>query len=105
MSAILKGAGVGLGDVVKVNVYLREMSRDFAAMNEVYLEVSTAYMFVRPVQCNAEMEVILLVVLQRPSSSADLRRRSEFAPGSRRRNRMRGRDPMISIPGQVTRSA
>lgn len=35
LRAILEAAGSSLGDVVKCNVYLRDI-RDFAAMNEVY---------------------------------------------------------------------
>jgi len=35
LEAILRGAGVGLGDVVKTTVYLADMA-DFKAMNEVY---------------------------------------------------------------------
>ena len=35
LEAILQAAGSSLGDVVKCNVYLRDIN-DFAAMNEVY---------------------------------------------------------------------
>ena len=35
LEAILRGAGLGLGDVVKTTVYLADMA-DFKAMNEVY---------------------------------------------------------------------
>ncbi|MBI4724547.1 MAG: RidA family protein [Rhodomicrobium sp.] len=35
VSAVLEAAGLGMGDVVKANVYLTDMS-DFAAMNQVY---------------------------------------------------------------------
>ena len=35
LEAILRGAGLGLGDVVKTTVYLVDMA-DFKAMNEVY---------------------------------------------------------------------
>jgi len=35
LAAILQAAGSSLGDVVKCNVYLRDIN-DFAAMNEVY---------------------------------------------------------------------
>jgi 2-iminobutanoate/2-iminopropanoate deaminase len=38
LSAVLAAAGLTLGDVVKVNVYLVDMA-DFAAMNQVYAEV------------------------------------------------------------------
>ena len=37
MKAVLEAAGMDLGDVVKVNVFLRDMN-DFAAMNQVYAE-------------------------------------------------------------------
>jgi 2-iminobutanoate/2-iminopropanoate deaminase len=36
MKKLLEGAGSGLEHVVKVNVYLAHLVRDFAAMNEVY---------------------------------------------------------------------
>ena len=35
LRAVLEGAGLGFGDVVKTTVYLADM-QDFAAMNEVY---------------------------------------------------------------------
>ena len=35
LSAVLVAAGLGMGDVVKANVYLTDMN-DFAAMNAVY---------------------------------------------------------------------
>ncbi len=35
LTAVLRGAGLGLGDVVKTTVYLADM-QDFQAMNEVY---------------------------------------------------------------------
>ncbi len=35
LSAVLRGASLSLGDVVKTTVYLADM-QDFAAMNEVY---------------------------------------------------------------------
>jgi 2-iminobutanoate/2-iminopropanoate deaminase len=35
LAAVLEAAGKGLGDVVRVGVYLTDMA-DFAAMNEVY---------------------------------------------------------------------
>ena len=35
LTAVLRGAGLSLGDVVKTTVYLADMA-DFAAMNEVY---------------------------------------------------------------------
>ena len=35
LTAVLRGAGLGLGDVVKTTVFLADMA-DFAAMNEVY---------------------------------------------------------------------
>ncbi|KAH9889801.1 Endoribonuclease L-PSP [Cubamyces lactineus] len=38
MTKVLKGAGVGLESVLKANVYLTNLQRDFAPMNEVYLE-------------------------------------------------------------------
>ena len=41
LAAILQAAGSSLADVVKCNVYLRDIN-DFAAMNEVYEGVFTA---------------------------------------------------------------
>ena len=41
LDAILQAAGSSLGDVVKCNVYLRDIN-DFAAMNEVYATHFTA---------------------------------------------------------------
>jgi 2-iminobutanoate/2-iminopropanoate deaminase len=41
LEAILQAAGSSLADVVKCNVYLRDIN-DFAAMNEVYEGVFTA---------------------------------------------------------------
>ena len=35
LAAVLRGAGLGLGDVVKTTVFLSDM-QDFATMNEVY---------------------------------------------------------------------
>ena len=40
MKKVLKAAGVGLESVLKANVYLTNLQRDFAPMNDVYLEVS-----------------------------------------------------------------
>lgn len=39
MTKILKGAGTSLENVVKVNIYLTNLDRDFAPMNEVYTQV------------------------------------------------------------------
>jgi 2-iminobutanoate/2-iminopropanoate deaminase len=41
LEAVLKQAGAGLGDVVKVTVFLADIA-DFAAMNEVYKQYFTA---------------------------------------------------------------
>ncbi|KAF9567833.1 Endoribonuclease L-PSP [Agrocybe pediades] len=38
MSIVLKAAGSSLEQVVKVNIYLANMRRDFELMNEVYAE-------------------------------------------------------------------
>ncbi|KAI0047503.1 Endoribonuclease L-PSP [Auriscalpium vulgare] len=37
MSIVLKAAGSDLSNIVKANVYLRDMERDFKAMNEGYI--------------------------------------------------------------------
>jgi hypothetical protein len=39
LSAVLAAAGSGLEHVLKANVYLANMPRDFAAMNEAYIKV------------------------------------------------------------------
>ncbi len=39
LAIILEAAGSGFKHVVKVNVYLTNMPRDFALMNSVYMEV------------------------------------------------------------------
>ncbi|KAG6849976.1 hypothetical protein H0H93_002978 [Arthromyces matolae] len=39
IAVVLKAAGSGLEHIVKVNIYLPNLPRDFASMNEVYLEV------------------------------------------------------------------
>ncbi|TFK41882.1 Endoribonuclease L-PSP [Crucibulum laeve] len=38
LSTVLKASGSGLEHIVKVNIYLSNMPRDFALMNEVYLQ-------------------------------------------------------------------
>ncbi len=38
LEAVLKGAGMTLGHVVKANIYLSNLSRDFGAVNEVRSE-------------------------------------------------------------------
>ena len=40
MTKVLKGAGVDRNAVLKCNVYLTNLPRDFKPMNEVYQEVS-----------------------------------------------------------------
>lgn len=52
MQKILKAAGSGLEHVLKVNVYLANIQRDFAPMNEVYLEVCHGVLHVE--QCLAD---------------------------------------------------
>lgn len=37
LEAVLKGAGMTLANVVKANIYLSNLSRDFDAINEVCL--------------------------------------------------------------------
>ncbi|KAL5492846.1 hypothetical protein ACEPAI_4294 [Sanghuangporus weigelae] len=38
MQKVLKAAGSGLEHIVKANVYLRYMDRDFGPMNEIYIQ-------------------------------------------------------------------
>ncbi|KAG8691618.1 hypothetical protein FRC11_014702 [Ceratobasidium sp. 423] len=39
LSAVLTAAGSGLEHILKANVYLANMPRDFATMNEAYIKV------------------------------------------------------------------
>lgn len=41
----LEGAGTKLANVVKVNIYLANFDRDFASMNEVYVQVGCSVQF------------------------------------------------------------
>ncbi|KAF5385353.1 hypothetical protein D9615_001208 [Tricholomella constricta] len=38
IAVVLKAAGSGLEHVIKVNIYLSNMTRDFQAMNEIYIQ-------------------------------------------------------------------
>lgn len=86
MTKVLKGAGVGLESVLKANIYLTNLARDFAPMNEVYLEVSltacTFYMIVRSRQ---------LTILRTISSSPQTRRRVRASASPRCRWGLRSR--------------
>jgi 2-iminobutanoate/2-iminopropanoate deaminase len=39
MTIVLKAAGTDLKHIIKANIYLSNMTRDFAPMNEVYHKV------------------------------------------------------------------
>jgi 2-iminobutanoate/2-iminopropanoate deaminase len=39
LSGLLEGEGASLADVVKTTVFLRHLATDYAAMNEVYVEL------------------------------------------------------------------
>ncbi|OCF40416.1 endoribonuclease [Kwoniella heveanensis CBS 569] len=39
LEAVLKGSGMTLANVVKANIYLSNLSRDFATVNEVWKEM------------------------------------------------------------------
>jgi enamine deaminase RidA (YjgF/YER057c/UK114 family) len=39
LKVVLEAAGASWASAVKVNVYLTDMNKDFAAMNEVYIKV------------------------------------------------------------------
>ena len=45
LTKILKGAGVTRDSVLKCNIYLTNLPRDFAPMNEVYREVRALIYF------------------------------------------------------------
>lgn len=42
MTKVLKAAGSGLEHIVKANVYLKNMERDFGPMNEIYIQVHSS---------------------------------------------------------------
>ncbi|KAF7982650.1 hypothetical protein HWV62_27095 [Athelia sp. TMB] len=42
LSIVLKAAGSGLDHIVKANIYLSHMERDFKPMNEIYIQVDSA---------------------------------------------------------------
>jgi 2-iminobutanoate/2-iminopropanoate deaminase len=48
LSIVLKEAGSGLEHIVKVNVYLTNMLRDFQPMNEAYAEVIAIFVLSIP---------------------------------------------------------
>lgn len=39
LEAVLKGANMNLSNVVKANIYLSNLSRDFVAVNEVWKDI------------------------------------------------------------------
>ncbi|KAG6873849.1 hypothetical protein C0995_010461 [Termitomyces sp. Mi166 len=41
IATVLKAAGSGLEHIVKVNIYLTDLPRDFAPMNEIYIQISS----------------------------------------------------------------
>lgn len=45
IQVVLKAAGSGLKHVVKVNIYLANMPRDFQPMNEIYLQVGSDFYY------------------------------------------------------------
>jgi 2-iminobutanoate/2-iminopropanoate deaminase len=69
LAAVLAAAGAGLGDVVKVTVYLTDMA-DFADMNAVYAEVfdepyparTTVAVAGLPLGARVEIEAVALQV-------------------------------------------
>lgn len=48
MAKVLKAAGSGLESVVKANLYMRELDRDFGPMNEIYVQVRLSLTFQLP---------------------------------------------------------
>ncbi|MFM7773961.1 MAG: RidA family protein, partial [Candidatus Kapaibacterium sp.] len=71
ISALLKSEGLGLENIVKTTVYLKDMN-EFAAMNEVYAEFlsgssparSTVEVSRLPKDVRVEIEVIAMGPLQ-----------------------------------------
>ena len=51
MKKVLAAAGCEMKHIVKANIYLTDIARDFGPMNEVYKEVSSSrrrsYIFIR----------------------------------------------------------
>ena len=51
MKKVLAAAGCEMKHIVKANIYLTDITRDFKPMNEVYKEVSSSrrrsYIFIR----------------------------------------------------------
>lgn len=47
MSSVLQAAGSSLNHIVKANIYMSNMQRDFSPMNEVYIEVRARLFFLR----------------------------------------------------------
>ncbi|BGP40665.1 hypothetical protein JCM10449v2_004627 [Rhodotorula kratochvilovae] len=43
IEALLQAAGMNLGDIVSVQIFLSEYVRDFEAMNEAYIQVFEGY--------------------------------------------------------------
>jgi reactive intermediate/imine deaminase len=59
IGAILAGAGLGFGDVVKTTVHLAELHRDFRAFNETYAEFFTEG---RPVRTTVGSQLTRMLV-------------------------------------------
>ena len=75
MQKVLKAAGSGLEHIVKANVYLRHMDRDFGPMNEIYIQVNKFAIIV----AFSETRIVLR---ERQDACQDVRRRCQ--PSSRR---------------------
>ncbi|EIN06386.1 YjgF-like protein [Punctularia strigosozonata HHB-11173 SS5] len=67
---VLKASGVTLDDVVKVNIYLTNLARDFVPMNEVYAQYWKPGQFpartcigVAALPLNADVEIELVAAL------------------------------------------
>ncbi|KZP20528.1 Endoribonuclease L-PSP [Athelia psychrophila] len=76
LAIVLKAAGSGLDHIVKANIYLSNMERDFKPMNEVYIEFFTPAMMpartcvgVAKLPMGADMEIECVAEIPGPAVS------------------------------------
>jgi hypothetical protein len=81
MKIVLKAAGSDLTHIVKANIYLTNMSRDFAPMNEVYREARTTAKQAHDIDVDLSAHSSSLLIHQRGRALGWLHFRS--APASR----------------------
>lgn len=69
MAKILKSGGSSLDKLVKVNIYLTDLKKDFVPMNEVYTEVSYLIRSWQPLYSSVRGDQLTDMVPSRSSSS------------------------------------